>query len=450
MHESAPIQESTSTPDSILTPAPTMEMPELNPTAPSDIAIQNPKLSSLYSSKISDNLMMIAEEEGNSGKRYGYINYKGDVVIPVQYTYAEDFYNGCAIVSSELGTGVINTRGEEIIPLTYVHVVNNGCYLIASTKQDCDIYSLSGDYCGSLNASAYNFADGNKLIYANNCPLFAVPDGRKMALATGTGVITDALYDSVTPYGDSNFAVLKVGEMSALAGPKGIIFNLSANRLYVEAIGNYALVHEYDYSANPQVDRWAIVDVNGNTSEFVSGWFGGLCVGNGVVSAYHSSYRDCIVYDITTGQTYVDGSVVYTSDGFLHFSHIEFPDGRCMLRDGTWCLSVDQQKVTNMRDNYRGSYCIYQDVNGKYGLCFEGFQYTNAIYDSPEEVWKNYGYYKEDKLGGKPAIVFGNENIGFTPVIQLGDNDLPYDEIISLGEDYYACRFNETWYLVHL
>ena len=399
---------------------------------------------------MSDGLMMIAEGEiGRGDRRYGFVNCKGEVVIPVQYTYAEDFSNGCAIVASPgTGTGVINTRGEVIVPLKYNSVINNGNYLIASTRQDCDLYKLSGEYRGHLTASAYSFADGPKLSYAYNCPLFAIPDGRKFALATETGVITEAVYDSINLIGGSNFAELRVGEMYALAGPNGIIFNLSASRMYglswPIAVGNYVLVREWDNST--KVNMWAVADINGNISEFVSlpAYSYVLAVKNGMVCA---CYYDCFVYDITTGQTYTGGHEVRTTNGYT--SHYEFPDGRRILQDGTWCLSVEEQSISNMRVFPQDRYCIYQGVDGKYGLCYLGKPYTDAIYDSPEEVWENYGYYKIEKIAGKPAVVYGNESKGFTPVIQFGNNNLPYDEIIDLGEDYYACRFNETWYLVH-
>lgn len=450
--EPVPTQEIVPPQETAPATEPTAEMPTQDPVVPSEIVIPNPKLSSISTTKMSDGLMMIAEGEiGRGDRRYGFMNYKGEIVVPVQYTYAEDFSNGCAIVTSPgTGTGVINTRGEVIVPLKYNSVINNGNYLIASTRQDCDLYKLSGEYCGHLPASAYSFADGPKLSYAYNCPLFAIPDGRKFALATETGVITEAVYDSINLIGGSNFAVLRVGEMSALAGPNGIIFNLSATRSYARyasAVGNYVLVCEYDYSVN--VNKYAIADINGNVSDFVTGRndsFGRLVVKNGIAVAYGDF--DCFYYDITTGQTYYTDGYHRFSDWF---SHYEFPDGRCLLGDGTWCLGVEGQDVTNYRGDYSRSpgFGIYQALDGKYGLCFRGTPYTDAVYNSAEEVWENYGYYKIEQIAGKPAVVYGNESKGFAPVIQFGKNNLPYDEIIDLGEDYYACRFNETWYLVH-
>ena len=49
----------------------------------------------------------------NQGK-YGFINKKGKVVIPIKFDYAQQFYEGEAEVSLNDETFYINTKGERI------------------------------------------------------------------------------------------------------------------------------------------------------------------------------------------------------------------------------------------------------------------------------------------------------------------------------------------------
>lgn len=50
---------------------------------------------------------------------YGFINEKAKVIIPLQYTDAHFFYSGLAPVQKYGKWGVINKKGHEIVPLKY-------------------------------------------------------------------------------------------------------------------------------------------------------------------------------------------------------------------------------------------------------------------------------------------------------------------------------------------
>ncbi len=55
----------------------------------------------------------------NCNKKYGYINTKAELTIPLEYDLADSFVNGYATVRKGKKFGVINTKGEVIIPITY-------------------------------------------------------------------------------------------------------------------------------------------------------------------------------------------------------------------------------------------------------------------------------------------------------------------------------------------
>ncbi len=63
------------------------------------------------------------EYVGKKSAKYGYIDFKGQEVIPMKYTNASDFKNGVAIVNEVLRKdGVIDKTGKVVVPLEYFSI----------------------------------------------------------------------------------------------------------------------------------------------------------------------------------------------------------------------------------------------------------------------------------------------------------------------------------------
>ncbi len=70
--------------------------------------------------------------------RYGYIDNRGEEVIPTQYLWAEHFREGRAAIRTEQGMGLINNRGEVVIEPIYAIVdynVHSGHARVKSGEQ---------------------------------------------------------------------------------------------------------------------------------------------------------------------------------------------------------------------------------------------------------------------------------------------------------------------------
>ncbi len=91
------------------------------------------KISALYINinSFKNGLALVSDNDKKFKTKYGYINTKGKVVIPMIYDGADDFSEGLAYVykgksdyegvtHNALG-GFINTKGKVIIPLTYTY-----------------------------------------------------------------------------------------------------------------------------------------------------------------------------------------------------------------------------------------------------------------------------------------------------------------------------------------
>ena len=97
---------------------------------------------------------------------YGYINYKGEIVINAKYIEASDFYNGYAVVNGDNKKEIININGEHMLDVS----ANSKGYNV-----DYDYWYLNGTlYSGKLLKlkDEVNFVDGSdKYFYYYNFDL---------------------------------------------------------------------------------------------------------------------------------------------------------------------------------------------------------------------------------------------------------------------------------------
>lgn len=70
-------------------------------------------------------------------EKWGYVNTKGELIIPCIYEYANDFSEGLACVSKDGKEGFINKNGEIVIPLKF---------------ENCGVFSEGLAYAGDKRA----------------------------------------------------------------------------------------------------------------------------------------------------------------------------------------------------------------------------------------------------------------------------------------------------------
>lgn len=58
------------------------------------------------------------------GRKFGYINGHGEIVVKPQYEEASSFSEGVAVVCNDYRWGYINKTGKEVIPLQFVEARN--------------------------------------------------------------------------------------------------------------------------------------------------------------------------------------------------------------------------------------------------------------------------------------------------------------------------------------
>ena len=100
----------------------------------------------------------------------GYINKQGKMVIPLKYKDAGNFINGFAKVSTDFWKqGMINTKGEEIIPCMYpsVDVIGkNGLHKVTDTIGNIGCFNESGEMVYPCEYSNIAFLKNGNIYFA--------------------------------------------------------------------------------------------------------------------------------------------------------------------------------------------------------------------------------------------------------------------------------------------
>lgn len=163
----------------------------------------------------SDGLAMVAQIGADGNYKYGFVNTKGKVVIPLEYDDAEVFCDGLAAVRSNGKWGFINAKGEVVIPIELeydsVWPCVDGIDLAAVTKFDAE-RSMSGR--GLINKKGevvapivYHYPDYRDGFFPSDGMVAAEIDGKWGYLNAKGEVAIPFEYDGATAFSDGLAAV---------------------------------------------------------------------------------------------------------------------------------------------------------------------------------------------------------------------------------------------------
>ncbi len=103
----------------------------------------------------------------NEKMLYGYINYKAELAIPFEYTNANEFHNGLAIVSKKEANadkyGIINTKNEAVVPFEYQRIYQAGKHYLLVKNNTITVYDVAAGKTDDKPAKIF-YADYLKCI----------------------------------------------------------------------------------------------------------------------------------------------------------------------------------------------------------------------------------------------------------------------------------------------
>lgn len=204
-----------------------------------------------------DELILVKDENG-----YGYANYDGEIVVPLELKAAGDFYNGLGIVmNDEDKYGYIDTTGKLVVPYEIYEVVYefiDGLALVMNENGKYGYISETGEFViPCIYDDADIFSDGlapvmnehGKYGYINKVGDTVIPfiydDAFSFYEGKASVMMEDGLYSFINIKGE------EIIDLNSYSSPKDLGSGLYAitgpNGRYGFADKNGILLTQFDY-----------------------------------------------------------------------------------------------------------------------------------------------------------------------------------------------------------
>ena len=115
--------------------------------------------------------------------KHGYINIKGETVIPFQYEFAADFKNGLARVQKDGKWGFINPAGQVAIPMEYKNAFDfsEGMAPVMNAENKWGFIDASGKFVLTPKyLQAQSFSNGEALVKNGDEFIYINKSGKKL------------------------------------------------------------------------------------------------------------------------------------------------------------------------------------------------------------------------------------------------------------------------------
>jgi len=317
--------------------------------------------------------------------KYGYMNSRGEVVIPPNFEYAEDFVDGMAIVKTGNGYGVIDKSGRYILQPIY-----SGCKLLGNGLIAYEAYKWKLKDAEGKDIGALEFDDIMKFSEG----LAAVKIGDKWGfINTGGELVIEPVYDFAANFEDSLCSV-QINDRWGLIDIYGnkIVEPVFQNRLWI--VDDYILVQGND-------GKWGYLDNKGE--QVIDYKFEkALNFREGLAPVYREGkwgYIDkqgnfAIEPDFDEAKEFANGLALVKKENKFYYINME----------GTIVKETDMY-YTEMYDFYDQMVAIMKD--GKYGFINENMEIVvEPEYDDYKNFSEGFGIVGK-KIDGSYDTIYG-------------------------------------------
>ncbi len=162
--------------------------------------------------EVSEGLVVVKPADRNA---YGYINLEGKFVIEPKYTGAGNFIDGLAIVNKDYKYGIINKKGEVILPTEHglIYRGPGPVFMVSNGANGFQLYDATGRLVNDQRyKSAKAFEDGFFAVQTEEGGNFLRPDG--------TLLLKPGVYSSTNSF-TNGYAAVEVFELYGLVDANG-------------------------------------------------------------------------------------------------------------------------------------------------------------------------------------------------------------------------------------
>lgn len=151
--------------------------------------------------------------------KYGYLNFKGDIIIPFEYEMGAVEKNGLMVVKKDNKIGVINQNNKDIIKFNYegVYYDKSNNFIVLKDKEYFSIDTLGK--IEKLNVSWMGVQKNEKIFYEKDNK-FGIFDFEK-------GYITENIYDELSQNYNELIIAKKDGKYGLINNAGKVILSLS-------------------------------------------------------------------------------------------------------------------------------------------------------------------------------------------------------------------------------
>lgn len=170
--------------------------------------------------------LLLAEKDG----KFGYLNFKGETIIPFEYDVGTIEENNLMIVKKNNGVGVINKKNEQIIEFIYDEIYSNqGSQFIVLKNKEYFLIDKLGKK-ERINASWMGIQKTEKIFYEK--------DGKFGIFDFQTGYVTGNIYEQLSQNYSELIIAMKNGKYGLINNKNTIILPFSYD--YILPVGeNY-------------------------------------------------------------------------------------------------------------------------------------------------------------------------------------------------------------------
>lgn len=391
-----------------------------------------------YVSAVSNGMIIVAQNIDNDSStgtnqiagyrgldKFGVIDVKGNEIVPLKYEYIDDFYDGMAMVKSDNQIGFINTAGKEVIPTQYTTGIFDGIEVWSENGYSCKTRFSDGFVCLRKDGKQVVLdTQGNIILERDSTSGFCTGFSEGLAKFRGDGTYGYIDKTGATVIPPTYDVAHDFSEGYAIVGKR----DATGEYLYgaIDPKGNIIVPLEYPHMT-PFQEGCAKVWKQGESGTCQYGFVdttGKLVVPMIYRDAYNFRNGLALVYlynDYVEAEKrgYIDkwGNVAIAPE---YTNALSFSNGLAKVMTGvgnSFAAGTPEKAITELREKYRRlgipDEYFYIDTTGKKIISFGDDE------DSYASFSEKIGVYK--KANGKFAII---QN----PIYQVGSQTITEPE----------------------
>lgn len=214
-----------------------------------------------------EGVCVVGLKDSNYDYKYGTIDTKGNIVIPIEYDDVNHCQEGVCVVKtgdwSDARYGIVDAKGNVILAPCYQKMedFNNGLALVQDPKTE--LYGFINTKGEVAIPCSYKYADS----FSDDLALVRVKSGKYGYINNKEELVIPTIYDDADPFSEGLAAVEKADKYMVIDQKGEIIYTLPRNQLFDGLYQNGLILVVKDRDGNwwdSDDQKYGYLDTEGN------------------------------------------------------------------------------------------------------------------------------------------------------------------------------------------